>query len=258
MEGDRSMTWQHLTQPQKPKRTYKPWQIAVGVFGVLAVIGGVDQISGGALSRLGDPAAQQQQLSPFQPDPGAYANARYAANTGLWQPAPGQSIPPPVDLPIQNLRQETEVWCWAAVSQQIILASRGPQATPPQCALVAMANGADPGVCCNGYNQQCVTTGSLDQIQKLIAQFGGRYSNMAAPTDPMTLYQALAGGHAVILALQSQPGAGHVVVVRGMSFAPTQGSVEPVLHVNDPMAVYTQPVPFRQLVGVWKQAIVIN
>lgn len=252
------MTWQHLSQPpEKPKRKFKAWQIAVGVVGVLVMLQGVDQMTGGALSRLGDPPGQQQ-LQPFQPNNNAFSNATYTPNTGVWQPAPGQQVPPPVDLPIQNLRQETEVWCWAAVSQQIIMASRGQQATPPQCALVAMANGADPGVCCNGYNQQCVRTGTLDQIQKLIAQFGGRYSNMAAPTDPMTLYQALAGGHAVILALQSQPGAGHVVVVRGMSFAPTQGGVEPVLHVNDPMAVYTQPVPFRQLVGVWKQAIVIN
>lgn len=253
--------WQHLSQQPAqttPKGKIGARRIIAGIVGVLVIIGGIDQMTGGALSRLADPAAQQQN-QPGQPaQPGQFPNATYQPNTGIWAPGAGQAIPPPVDLPIQNLRQETEVWCWAAVSQQIIAASRGQQNTPAQCALVAMANGAEPGVCCNGYNQQCVRTGTIDQIQKLIAQFGGRASSFAEPTDPMTLYNTLAGGHAVILALQAQPGAGHVVVVRGMSFVQTQGGIEPVLHVNDPMAVYTQPVPYRQLVGIWKAAVVVN
>ncbi|MBT9447595.1 MAG: hypothetical protein IV086_18010 [Hyphomonadaceae bacterium] len=242
--------WRHLGEHPAPRR--KPrgltgrTRILVAVAGVFAVLGGIDQMTGGALSRLGDGGAQMQQDASYQP------------GTGVWQPAPGQAIPPPVDLPIENLRQETEVWCWAAVSQQIIAASRGQQSTPAQCALVAMANGVEPGVCCNGYNQQCVRTGSLEQIQALIAQFGGRYSGFAEPTDPMTLYRTLAGGHAVILALQTGPQMNHVVVLRGMSFVQTQGGVEPVLHINDPMQVYTQPVPYRQLVQAWRKAIVIN
>ena len=43
-----------------------------------------------------------------------------------------QRLPPPVDIPIQNIHQETPVWCWAAVAQQIILGIRGPANTPPQ------------------------------------------------------------------------------------------------------------------------------
>ena len=76
-----------------------------------------------------------------------------------------QPVPSPVDVPISNIPQDTPVWCWAAVAQQIIMAIRGPQNTPPQCALVATANGAHPGVCCNGYNPACVRTGSIPQIQ---------------------------------------------------------------------------------------------
>lgn len=242
--------WRHLGEQPAPR--HKPRavggrnRILLAVIGVIAILGGVDQMTGGAISRLGDDGAQVQQDASYQP------------GTGVWRPAPGQAIPPPVDLPIENLRQETEVWCWAAVSQQIIAASRGRQSTPAQCALVAMANGAEPGVCCNGYNQQCVRPGSLEQIQGLIAQFGGRYSGFAEPTDPMTLYRTLAGGHAVILALQTGPQMNHVVVLRGMSFVQTQGGVEPVLHINDPMQVYTQPVPYRQLVQAWRKAIVVN
>jgi hypothetical protein len=165
---------------------------------------------------------------------------------------------PVVDLPIQDLQQQTPVWCWAAVSQQIILASRGPEQTPPQCALVAIANGASPEVCCSGQNPQCVRPGSLPQIQGLIQQFGGRWSRYAPPTDPMTLYRTLAGGHAVIIGVNAGGSSGHVVVARGMSFAQTPYGWEPLVHINDPMAYYTQPVPFRQFAGAWQAAIVID
>ncbi len=164
---------------------------------------------------------------------------------------------PVVDLPIRDLPQETQVWCWAAVAQQIIMASRGPQATPPQCALVAIANGAGPEVCCSAPNAQCVRTGSIPQIQGLINQFGGRTSGYAPPTDPMTLYRTLALGHAVIIGVNTGQG-GHVVVARGMSFMQTPYGWEPLVHINDPMAYYTQPVPFRQVARIWVAAIVVN
>jgi papain like cysteine protease AvrRpt2 len=168
-----------------------------------------------------------------------------------------QGLPPPVDIPIGNIPQQTPVWCWAAVAQQIIAAARGPQATPPQCALVAMANGAPPGVCCSG-NPACMVTGSIPQIQMLISQFGGHYSAYAPPTDPMTLYRTLAQRRPVILQIQSSPMSTHVIVVRGMSFVPTRFGIQPMLHVNDPMALYTQPVPFAQIAPIWIDAIVVN
>ncbi len=168
-----------------------------------------------------------------------------------------QYLPPPVDLPIQNISQQTQVWCWAAVAQQIIYSLQGPANTPPQCALVAMANGAPPATCCSGTNPACVRTGSLQQIQGLIAQFGGRYSAIAPPTDPMTLYQELARGRPVIVHIRSGYSSSHVVVVRGMSFIQTAYGVQAVLHVNDPMAVYTQPVLYSQIVPIWINAIVV-
>lgn len=172
--------------------------------------------------------------------------------------ASAQPLPPPVDLAIQNIRQKTPVWCWAAVAQQIVLATRGPQKTPSQCALVAMANGVPPGECCSRYNPACVRTGSIPQIQWLIAQFGGRYSSYAPPTNPMTLYRTLSSGRAIILQLRTGQQSAHVVVVRGMSFLPTPNGVQPFLHVNDPMAIFTQPVPFAQIAPIWISAIVVS
>jgi hypothetical protein len=176
----------------------------------------------------------------------------------LAQGALAQPLPPPVDMPIQNIRQEAEMWCWVAVAQQIILASRGPAATPAQCALVAIANNAPPAVCCSAYNPACDRPGGIPQIQGLIAQFGGHYSIYTQPADAMTLYRTLASGHPVIVQIRTGPNMGHVIVVRGMSFMLTPMGVVPLLHVNDPMQMYTQPVPFAQIAPIWMGAIVIN
>jgi hypothetical protein len=168
-------------------------------------------------------------------------------------------FPPPVDLGIQNIPQQTQVWCWAAVAQQIIAAINGPQGTPPQCALVAQAYGAAPGVCCAGFgNPACVRTGSMPQVQQLIRAFGGRPSALAPPTDPMTLYRTLASRRAVILHIRSGVSSTHVVVLRGMAFLPNRfGGVEPVLYINDPMSYYTQPMPFAALLPLWIEALVV-
>ncbi len=164
----------------------------------------------------------------------------------------------PVDLPIENISQETPVWCWAAVSQQIIAASRGKAETPPQCALVATANNAASDICCVERDPRCATTGSLQQVQALVQQYGGRTSAYAEPTDAMTLYRTLKLGHAIVIGIDAGHGMGHVVVARGMSFAQTPQGVVPLVHINDPMAQFTQPVPFNQIAGVWRQAIIIN
>lgn len=164
----------------------------------------------------------------------------------------------PVDLPIENISQETKVWCWAAVSQQIIAASRGKAQTPSQCALVATANEAPAEICCVQQDPRCVTTGSLQQVQRLVQQFGGRTSSYAAPTDAMTLYRTLKQGHAVVIGIEAGGGMGHVVVARGMSFQQTPQGPIALVHINDPMAQFTQPVPFDQVAAVWRQAIIIN
>ena len=168
-------------------------------------------------------------------------------------------IPPPVDIPIRNIPQQTPLWCWAAVAQQIIEASRGSEQTPPQCALVAMANNALPQVCCAGFgNPQCIRPGSLHQIQALIAHFGGRYSRVVPPANPMVLYRTLASRQPIILQIRTGIISAHVVVLRGMTFVRTPLGIIPMLHINDPLAHFTQPVPFHQLMGIWMRAIVVS
>ncbi|OWY23966.1 hypothetical protein C7N43_36095 [Sphingobacteriales bacterium UPWRP_1] len=169
-------------------------------------------------------------------------------------PPTAQQQYPPVDLYIQNIAQQTITWCWAAVAQQIIFWKRN--YSPNQCELVAIAYNANAQYCC-AYPQACTVTGSLEQIQSLIMYYGGSFSAITPPADPYSLYQTLAAGRAVILALQSTPFSGHVVVVRGMEWVQTAWGMQPVLYINDPMSYFSKPVPFYDLLGYWQAAIVV-
>ena len=171
---------------------------------------------------------------------------------------PAQWGPPPVDLPIPNIQQETLAWCWVAVAQQIIAATYGWEYTPSQCALVAMAYGAHSDMCCVAYNEDCVRGGTLEQIQYLIDEFGGRYSSLAPPTNPDVLYETLASGRAVILQVASGQASFHAIVLRGMEWIEGPYGLEPILYVNDPLDYYARPLPFWQLVDIWEAAIVVN
>jgi hypothetical protein len=165
-----------------------------------------------------------------------------------------RSLPPPVDLGIRNIMQQTDSWCWAAVAQQVIVKRKG--RSPPQCALVAMVHGRFPSFCCPQY-ERCAVAGSLRQIQTLIRNFGRRTTTLSPPTDAMSLYRTLRAGRPIILAIRDSPYVGHVVVLKGMSWTNGAGGPEAVLHVNDPLRVIPERLTFRALVPRWQAAIVV-
>lgn len=170
---------------------------------------------------------------------------------------------PPVYLNISPIPQETATWCWAAVAQQIIFARQGN--APPQCAMVSMANNAHPATCCNSFGQWngnpgCLVPGSLSQIQNLILYFGGHYSNIAPPADPLTIYNALQRNHPIIMFVRQSAfqQIGHFVVITGIAWVNNGFGFQPVLYINDPMGFITQPIPFVHIAQFWEAAIVIN
>ncbi len=112
--------------------------------------------------------------------------------------------PPPIDIPIQNNLQNTNVWCWAAVAQQIIQFKNGAINTPQQCAMVALSKNAPIPYCCSNFNN-CAITGSLTEIQALLHYFGGSFSSYSPPTDPMSLYYTLAQNKPVIMQISTVP-----------------------------------------------------
>jgi hypothetical protein len=164
-----------------------------------------------------------------------------------------------VDLGIANIPQQTSVWCWVAVVEQIIRWQNYGNG-PDQCTLVSAANGFPQPFCCvpptsPQHAASCVRTGSLQEIQGLIALFGGHYSSIAPPAHPNVLYNTLQSGRAIIMAVRSSPYTGHVVVLRAIVPAP-----DPLLIINDPMGWYgfSQPVPFSQLAQYWGAAIIVH
>lgn len=162
---------------------------------------------------------------------------------------------PPVDLNIPNIPQKTRVWCWAAVAQQIITRKRGD--SPPQCALVGMVHGKRPGYCCPHY-ERCAVRGSLGQIRKLIRNFGRSYSTIERPVGPMTLYNTLRAGRAVIIALRNSAYSGHVVVIAGLTWVHGENGRVAMLHVNDPIGALPPRVPYALIRERWMAAIVVR
>ena len=164
---------------------------------------------------------------------------------------------PSVDLAIQNITQQNSMWCWAAVAQQVIYWKK--KAAPSQCELVAMANNTSPKYCCQiQMPQNCNLPGNFQQIQSLIYYYGGTISALAPPADPLIIYNTLVQGKTIILFLQTQPNIGHFIVLRGMEWIITYNGLQALLYVNDPMSVYTKPIPFINLLAIWRAAIVVN
>jgi len=177
--------------------------------------------------------------------------------------ASAQSAPPPIDLGVPNVLQQTPVWCWLAVVEQIAHWRQGtPTQSPPhQCELVSVANQYNQPLCCSGapqLQQACVRTGHTQEIIGLIQYTGSGFATYNPPADPMTLYNTLASGRPIILQIQTTPYAGHVVVLRGMAWQHTPAGLQPVLFINDPLEYFTQPVPFQNLMPYWQAAIVVN
>ncbi|HAO07526.1 MAG TPA: hypothetical protein DCQ50_11135 [Chryseobacterium sp.] len=160
-----------------------------------------------------------------------------------------------IDLGIANIPQENTLWCWAAVSQQIIYWQKG--SAPRQCELVSIANNVSSGYCCY-YPQQCNVAGSNLQIQNLILYYGGRYSSLQMPANAMVLQETLRQGRPIILQLKLTPYMGHVVVLRGINWVSTAYGLQPILLINDPMGYFTQPIPFENLLNFWSGAIVLE
>ena len=196
----------------------------------------------------------------------ALTNALCLSFFGSMNVARAQSVM----LPIENIPQETQVWCWVAVSQQIVFSLQdksyspyGPSNMPAQCQMVERATGYGPYTCCNDLgryngNPYCHITGYLPWIQQLIVDYGGVWSKLAPPTSAQALFATLNAGRAIILEVRNSPytNMSHVVVLRGMSYV--DGGW--VLHINDPMqwTEFSQPMPYQRLIQFWANAIVIG
>jgi len=169
-----------------------------------------------------------------------------------------EPVPGTVYIDIENRMQQTPVWCWVAVAEQLIEHSRG--TSPAQCALVAAANGTAPVYCCSGLNSQCVRSGTMDQLRTLLLAYG-RYAStvIPAPLDPMVLYRHLVDGHPIVLQVRTSSNTTHVVVLKGMRFTRNSyGLLEAWIIVNDPMVRDMPLLLYSRVQGTIVNALIVN
>lgn len=165
----------------------------------------------------------------------------------------------PIALPVPTITQRTLVWCWLAVAEMVIR-YRNQGRGLEQCQMMSIGHGMPPQACCADA-RPCARPGQLDEIQRLIAHFGGRFNQLSPPQDPMSVYQHLRRGTPIIASINSGMGMGHVVVIRGMRFVPqrTRMGVQwmPMLLINDPMSMIPGEVPYRQFLRQWRASILV-
>src|SRR6478609_6217793 len=118
-----------------------------------------------------------------------------------------QSLPP-VFIPIQNIAQQNSMWCWAAVTEQILTFKKN--ISPKQCELVSQVSKAITESCCDNPSI-CNAPGTMQQIQSVLNRFGVKHAMALPMTNPNALYSLLAENHPIILFLQSSRTAEHCI-----------------------------------------------
>lgn len=168
-------------------------------------------------------------------------------------------LPPPINLRVWGATAEASIWPWATVARRIIAWKHGGlTGAPRECALVAMSQGARPEICCAGPNPACLVTGSIPQIQMLMASFGANSSMMAPPKNPMDLYNILSSGRPMILQINSGTGMSHVVIIQGIEWRETASGPRALLSVGDPMNLFLDAVPFETIASLWMTGFAVN
>ena len=170
--------------------------------------------------------------------------------------------PKPVMLEIENVTQEHENWCWAAIVQQLTAGYGGP-APLSQCQLVNEAN-ADQGVmgqdCCQENPEElsedslCSRFANQFELVTLINRHGGWVYGVALPNSPEEVREYLEAGQALIVGIKIDQDRYHAYLVRGISWEGEQA----MLTINDPAKSGSQTVPYDQVRPEWIMTQVVK
>lgn len=130
-------------------------------------------------------------------------------------PACGGSASPTYDrlLPVPLVRQQTQVWCWAATSEMIF---RYYSLPITQCQLVSVYLNQE---CCTGNPFCAVPSGTMDTIQRGLFLVGGVRSTWAP--GPLSFDQVAAeidAGRPIMIGYRGSF-SGHVVMLTGYARA---------------------------------------
>jgi hypothetical protein len=139
----------------------------------------------------------------------------------------------PIDLRIPHRTQQTEVWCWAAVSEMVIAHFLGAASTPPQKELARMALGLERDASWeNGIPAEAIVPHATEFVRLMVKVLSRRASDWYPACPAEELYANLYFGNPVILQLRTGESMSHVVVAGGMRPTAERGRFEVLL--NDP------------------------
>jgi len=155
-----------------------------------------------------------------------------------------------VVLDVPHIPQDTDVWCWAAVSEMVITYLSG--TSPDQCRILEIGFGLH-GQCC-GNEWACRTTGSFDQMAINVRYFAGGNTIGDGRMDERSVMGTLGSNMPIIAGLQSNPSMGHVVVIRG--FRTSNLGLE--LYVNDPLMQNPFWMTYAQFATHWQQSLIVT
>jgi len=170
-----------------------------------------------------------------------------------------EAAPPPANIDLPLVAQDTNTWCWLAVIEMIL---RTRQAQPPrQCEIIEAWDHHPPGTCCNDL-RQCARGGiDLHEIARILEQFGGIYTRYSQVIPPNALYNLLSTGLPVIAQIYERSVGTHAVIIRGLRFerdhSRTQGW-QPIVIVNDPKRCEPREISYADFVTSWMDSLVVE
>jgi hypothetical protein len=160
-----------------------------------------------------------------------------------------------VMLNIPLILQNTPVWCWVA-SAEMVIRYKNYGNSLQQCQMLEIGFQTPSGYCCSNPNN-CMTTGTAQQIQYLVYNFGGRASSLSGPLSEKSVLTTLKSNNPVIAFIKLSPfsNSGHVVVIRGIRFS--QDVQQAVLTINDPLSYISQETTYANFLQYWQGSIII-
>ena len=177
-----------------------------------------------------------------------------------------QEVPPPALLDVPIVTQDTPAWCWLAASEMVIR-HENTGISLRQCEMLEIGFALPVGECCRDLASCTGFAYGMEEMQSIIAQFGGVVTTLTPPLPPQVLYGSLLSGHPVIARIRSGLTASHAIVIRGMRFRATEETapdgtvttiVEPILFVNDPLSYFPHELPYERLLPLWIDSLIVD
>jgi hypothetical protein len=167
--------------------------------------------------------------------------------------------PPPVDIPVPLVKQDTPEWCWLAVAEMIMRQRMG--FSQHQCELMEVWDNFPEGTCCSDVHH-CSRHGiDLIEVAMVLERFVHIRTRYTTTIPPFALYSLLQTDRPVIAQIRERNGSTHAVVIRGMHFVrdySQDDGWQAVLLINDPMSSRPHTELYNVFVIGWLDSLVIE